>query len=135
MVDRRRAPRVPVAGTSWRELALLRPGQDVRVINLSSGGALLESSSRMKPGARTELQLSGVPRRGLSGRIDRCHVSGLEPLRYQGAIVFDERLDIRASDKPGSSFSSSSDAENDGNQLPEPGRHAREVGRIHGQSV
>lgn len=89
-LERRRLARVPADSTSWRPLALLRPGQEVILIDLSAGGALLESHARMLPGARAELQLFGARRSVLHGRIDRCHVSHLEPLRYRGAIVFDE---------------------------------------------
>ena len=121
--------------TPWAELALLRPGQDVRVINVSRGGALLESGTRMKPGARTELQLFGATRRSLRGRIDRCRVSGLDPLRYQGVVVFDERLDIGTPDESGSSFSRMAEPACDGKQLPGVGRGARETGRFHGQIV
>jgi len=65
----------------------------VVLLDLSAGGALLESRARMNPGTRTELQLSGAERRYLRGHIRRCRVSGLDPVRYEGAIVFDERLD------------------------------------------
>ena len=93
--DRRRAPRVRPAHTPWGDLALLRPGQDVTVLNISGGGALVESSSRMRPGARAELQLIGAPRCMVRGRVHRCHVASLDPLRYRGAIVFDEELAVQ----------------------------------------
>jgi hypothetical protein len=92
--ERRAADRLPPHHTPWRELALLRPGQEVVVINLSCGGALVESDGRMSPGARAELQLFGDARRLVRGRVTRCHVMRLDPIRYQGAIVFDERLEI-----------------------------------------
>ena len=94
--DRRRAPRLTAAETAWAEAALLRPGQDVVVINLSPGGVLVESGSRMSPGARAELQLLGESRRAVRGRVERCRVVRLDPVRYQGAIVFDEQLELAA---------------------------------------
>ena len=93
--ERRTAPRVPPDCTPWPRDARLRPGQDVVLLNVSRGGALVESGNRMTPGVRTELQLLGALRRIIRGRIERCHVSALEPLRYRGAIVFEERLDWR----------------------------------------
>ena len=63
------------------------------MINVSCGGALIESGNRMHPGTRTELQLSGLPRLVIRGRIDRCRVTQLDPVRYEGAIVFDQRLE------------------------------------------
>jgi hypothetical protein len=64
----------------------------VTLINVSGGGALVESASRMNPGARTELQLSGEARQTVTGRIDRCRISSLDPVRYEGAIVFERHL-------------------------------------------
>jgi hypothetical protein len=90
--DRRALHRVPPEETPWLPSAILRPGVDVLVLNLSGGGALIESSSRINPGIRTELQLLGESRRTVRGRIDRCSVAALNPVRYRGAIVFDERL-------------------------------------------
>jgi hypothetical protein len=91
--ERRDAARVAPEDTPWRRSALLRPGQDILVVNLSVGGALVESATRMMPGTRTELQLIGSTRQVVRGRIERCRVARLEPLRYEGAIVFDERLE------------------------------------------
>jgi hypothetical protein len=84
---------VPPDRTPWRDEALLRPGQEVRLLNVSCGGALLESGNRMAPGMRTELQLSGVLRQVVRGRIDRCRVTRLDPVRYEGAMVFDQTLE------------------------------------------
>ena len=48
--ERRLAARVTPEQTPWHSVAILRPGQEVHVINVSPGGALMESASRMKPG-------------------------------------------------------------------------------------
>jgi len=74
-------------------LALLRPGQDVYLLNVSRGGALVRSDTRLLPGARTELQLRGALRHTVRGRIDRCRVVQVNPVRYEGAIVFEEPLE------------------------------------------
>jgi hypothetical protein len=91
--DRRLASRVATEHTPWQSVGILRPGQEVLLINVSPGGALIESASRMNPGTRTELQLSGTGRRSIPGRIERCTVSRLDPVRYEGAIVFDQPLE------------------------------------------
>ena len=96
-MERRSAPRVAPHHTRWRNDALLRPGQDVTIIDVSAGGALLESRGRMYPGARAELQLLGDSKRMLRGRIARCVVVQLEPLLYRGAMVFDDTLEVAAS--------------------------------------
>jgi hypothetical protein len=65
------------------------------VVNLSSRGALLESSTRMRPGTCTELYLaSRGGRRVLRGCVLRCAVAQLNPLRYRGAVIFDAPLSI-----------------------------------------
>jgi len=95
--ERRRDLRIEPAETSWRPDAVLRPGQSVRVLNICRCGALVESSARLRPGARTELQLAGSgPRHSICGRMERCHVATLDPLRYRGVIVFDESVDLGA---------------------------------------
>lgn len=74
---------------------MLRPGQAVMLLNISSCGALVESGARLRPGARTALQLAGLTaRRAIGGRLERCQVAGLEPLRYRGVVVFDETEDL-----------------------------------------
>ncbi len=90
--ERRVAGRVTPEHTRWQPLALLRPGQEVVLVNVGPGGALVESPTRLAPGARTELQLFGKARCSVRGRLERCRVSRLEPLRYEGAIVFDACL-------------------------------------------
>ena len=75
--------------------AVLRPGQTVVVVNITSRAALVESDARLRPGAHTELQLAIRGRRtNIRGRLDRCHVCALEPLRYRGVLVFEERFDL-----------------------------------------
>ena len=75
--------------------ALLRPGLSVVLVNINSRAALVESDARLRPGAQTELQLAMQGRRtNIKGRLDRCHVSALEPLRYRGLLVFEERFEF-----------------------------------------
>ena len=51
--------------------------------------------------ARTELQLAGVSARHvIRGRLERCHVAALEPLRYRGVIVFDESVELGVASIP-----------------------------------
>lgn len=93
--ERRRECRCHGGGTRWRSLALLRPGQPITLLNISSQAALVESASRLRPGARTKIQLDGSDTRvSIAGRLDRCYVASLDPIRYRGVVVFDERVDI-----------------------------------------
>jgi hypothetical protein len=73
----------------------LRPGRPARILDLSRGGALIETDWRLLPGARVELQLGDpVVRHQVKGRIVRCHVALLdrERIRYRGALAFEEQL-------------------------------------------
>ena len=93
--ERRRDHRIEPAQTAWQPDAVLRPGQSVRLLNICRCGALVESGTRLRPGARTELQLAGLnARHAIRGRLERCYVAVLDPLRYRGVIVFDESVDL-----------------------------------------
>jgi hypothetical protein len=92
--ERRAGRRVAPEEHGWRSAAVLRPGLEVDILDLGPGGARISSSARLKPGGRAELHLSGSARRVVAGSISRCRVARLTPLRYEGAIIFDERLDV-----------------------------------------
>lgn len=93
--ERRRECRCDGGGTRWRPHAILRPGQPVTLLNISSQAALVESRSPLRPGARTEMQLAGSDTRvSVAARLDRCYVAALEPMRYRGVVLFDERVEI-----------------------------------------
>jgi len=73
----------------------LRPGRTAQIIDLSPGGALIETDWRLLPGTRVELQLGDpVTLHRVKGRILRCHVAMLdrERIRYRGALIFEEQL-------------------------------------------
>jgi hypothetical protein len=94
-VERRRECRRAGGGPQWQPRALLRPGQFVTLININSRAALVESAARLRPGLHTEMQLAGAGARTIvRGRLERCFVAALEPLRYRGVIVFDGLLEL-----------------------------------------
>ena len=77
------------------ERARLRPGRTAHIVDVSAGGALIETDWRLLPGIRVEMQLGEpVPLFRVAGRILRCHVALLdrERIRYRGALMFDEQL-------------------------------------------
>ena len=93
--ERRAAPRVSTFGHSGMGYARLRPGRTACVVDLSAGGALLETDWRLLPGSRLELQLGGPTAfYKLAGRILRCQVALLDRdrIRYRGALAFEEKL-------------------------------------------
>jgi len=95
VIERRLERRRSGGGGRWQTGAVLRPGQPITLINICSRAALVESAARLRPGAHTEMRLAG---RGqgdsVKGRLDRCYVSALDPLRYRGVLLFDERVDL-----------------------------------------
>ena len=95
LIERRRECRCPGGGGRWRPHAVIRPGQPVTLLNISSRAALVESTARLRPGAQTEVHLAGSHARiCIAGRLDRCYVAALEPIRYRGVLLFDQRVDV-----------------------------------------
>jgi PilZ domain len=82
-----------IAGTQ----AILRPGYAVSLVDLSSGGALIQGPHPLRPGARVHLQLqTGARRLGIAAHVLRCSVASLDSrqgVQYRGALKFDHRCD------------------------------------------
>jgi hypothetical protein len=95
MIDRRAFSRRGPREGPWAG-ARLRPGRDVVLVDLSSGGAQVETLVPLLPGSRVVLQLLGGGAACLvSGRVTRCQVHALDKgggVRYRGAVAFDELL-------------------------------------------
>lgn len=90
--ERRAWPRVSTLDSNGR----LLPGRVARIVDLSPGGALIETDCRLLPGTLVELQLGDPGARSrVRGRILRCYVAALDRergVRYQGALAFEEPL-------------------------------------------
>jgi PilZ domain len=75
--------------------ARIRPGHDVSVVDVSAGGALVESERRLIPGSPVELHLQRLHRSEIvRGHVVRCAVVRLRAnaICYRGAIAFDHNL-------------------------------------------
>jgi hypothetical protein len=73
----------------------VRPGHHATLIDVSAGGALIETNHRLLPGAAVELQVeTGTQRASVRGRVLRSAVIGVQPscVCYRGAIGFDTHL-------------------------------------------
>jgi hypothetical protein len=93
--ERRASARVLTHRMEGMERARLRPGRSAHILNLSSGGALIESDWRLLPGTRVDMQVGDpVPLFRVAGRIVRCHVTRLdrERIRYRAALKFEKPL-------------------------------------------
>ncbi|PYQ89911.1 MAG: hypothetical protein DMG02_11445 [Acidobacteria bacterium] len=74
--------------------AHVRPGHSAVLLNVSAGGALVDTEHRLLPGGAVELQMrTKNDRISMRGRVVRCAVVRLRPaVCYRGAIVFDQYL-------------------------------------------
>ena len=75
--------------------ARVTPGRRARLVDISAGGALLETIQRLLPGTSVELQVESDTRRTrVRGRVLRCAVVRVRPtfVCYRGAIRFDRHL-------------------------------------------
>lgn len=77
--------------------AKLKYGQTVTLLDVSPGGALLETSEALRPDADVVLEILGRPAdetRHVVSRVLRCQVAGLDGgIRYRGACAFKRPLD------------------------------------------
>jgi len=92
--DRRRQPRLGQAcldGLSGR----VRPGHVVRVMDLSAGGALIETSRRLAPGGIADMHLeSGELRHDTRVRVVRSYVSHVLPdaITFRCAVALEKEV-------------------------------------------
>lgn len=77
-------------------MARLPTGHDVRVMDISTTGVMIESPVRMHVGGRVVLSLASgnsETRLSVSGVVRRCQIVTLDPLTYGGALEFDKPID------------------------------------------
>jgi hypothetical protein len=82
----------------------LRAGRPAEIVDVSAGGALIETEWRLLPGARVDLQMGEpVPLYRVKARILRCHVTRVDSERicYRGALLFEEQLSFQGNNEPG----------------------------------
>jgi hypothetical protein len=96
--DRRRAARRSLMDIPWLKSVRLPWGLEVGIVNVSTSGILLESTSKIAPGNAVDLQLIG---RGITGvsmpaRLIRTDVAAVDRIgvKYRTAAAFDRELDL-----------------------------------------
>jgi len=94
--NRRLHERLKASDLAWLRRARLKYGPDVRVLDLSAGGILLETDSQLTPDTAIVVELIGAASPILApSRVLRCRVATLgEVLRYRGACAFKRPLQI-----------------------------------------
>ena len=82
----------------------VRPGHLAKVIDVSAGGALIETAHRLLPGSVVELHVERhTEQTRVRGRVLRCAVVRVRPaaIFYRGAIGFDRHLPWLPGDEGG----------------------------------
>jgi len=94
--DRRAHARIAAEDLWWLRTTRLRYGAPVSVLDLSAGGALLETDFQMQPGSSLVLELLGLEGPTVAPfRVVRCQIASLNGgLRYRGACAFKRPLDL-----------------------------------------
>lgn len=91
--DRRQETRLTPLGLRGR----MRGGHALVIVNVSSGGALVEAGRQLRPGARIEVHLeTDRGRRLVRATVNRCAVAEIHPHRgilYRAALCFTERCE------------------------------------------
>ena len=93
--ERRRGRRHEGAVGHGIQSMQVRPGRHAMLINISAGGALIETGHRLLPGWNVDLVLDRSQYRAtVRGRVLRCTVVRLRSasICYRGAIGFDRSL-------------------------------------------
>lgn len=95
LTERRRARRFHHADEHGILFARVRPGLDAWVVNVSAGGALIETRHRLLPGSIVELAVQTVDRRASTrGMVIRCWVTRVQAVAiwYRGAVDFERQI-------------------------------------------
>lgn len=94
--NRRAHERLRASELLWLRGARIKYGADVRVLDISAGGMLLETSSQLAPDANVVVELLGPESPILvPSRVLRCRTASLgEILKYQGACAFKRPLTL-----------------------------------------
>jgi len=126
-VNRRRAARLPPSAIPLLKSVRLVAGPEVKLINVSRGGALIESEARLSPGSALCVRLvTGESIYLLKGRVLRARAASMSgsELRYHIALAFDEEFSVVAKEEVSleelpTPKEESSDSEIDNNEDPE----------------
>jgi hypothetical protein len=94
--ERRGHMRLGADDVRWLRSARLKYGPDVRVLDISAGGILVETEGQLRQDANIVFELSGTINSILMpSKVLRCRVASFdEVMRYQGACAFKRPLDI-----------------------------------------
>jgi hypothetical protein len=94
--DRRQYRRFAASELPGLRSARIKFGPNVALLDVSAGGALLETDARLQPDSEALLELIGSAGQAVVPfRVVRCHITALHGSpRYLGACAFKEPLDL-----------------------------------------
>ncbi len=94
--ERRGHMRLGADDVRWLRSARLKYGADVRVIDISIGGILVETDAQLRPDSNIVFELAGpVGSILMPSRVLRCRAASVrEVMRYRGACAFKRPLEI-----------------------------------------
>ena len=94
--DRRGHLRLGPDDVRWLRSARLKYGPDVRVIDISIGGILVETEGQLRPDSNIVFELSGPMSSILvPSKVLRCRAAAFDEVkRYRGACAFKRPLEI-----------------------------------------
>lgn len=101
--DRRRVRRRSAGELPWLWTVRLPSGTDLNVVDISSEGVLLETTSKITPGTAIDLRVIGQDTNVcVPARMMRTEVAAVGPMgvRYRVAAAFVRSLDIRGLEAP-----------------------------------
>jgi hypothetical protein len=95
--ERRAHRRVPGRALDWINVARVKYGPEVSIVDLSRGGVLLESDRPLKPGSRQALEIAGAEKSiVVPFGVLRSRISALAPRGaiYRSACAFSRPLEL-----------------------------------------
>ena len=95
--ERRAHRRVPGRALDWINVARVKYGPEVSIVDLSRGGVLLESDRPLKPGSRQALEIAGAEKSiVVPFGVLRSRISALVPRGaiYRSACAFSRPLEL-----------------------------------------
>jgi len=94
--DRRAYERIAVTDLPWVKGVRLKYGAPLSLIDLSIGGAQVESAVTLRPGSTIVVQIQGQDRDiALASQVLRCHIAAIAPVAtYRGALAFKRAVQL-----------------------------------------
>jgi hypothetical protein len=95
-IDRRVHQRIRAADLKWLRGSRVKNGHDVTLVDLSAGGALLDSDVQLRPGALITLEIVGAGTIEVRSEVLRCQLAALRDAAavYRGALTFKTPFDL-----------------------------------------